>query len=87
MSFVAEMAISAGIGALKNEGKKLRKKDANDTGFDDAAGRSVEAIASGLETIDFSDIQSAKSLRSIGGALIAAGEKLQEEADRAEKGK
>lgn len=81
-----EIIISSGIAVLKNEGKKLRKRDADSVGADDAGGRSLEAIAAGLETVDFSNITSAKSLRNIGIAMVAAGEKLQEEAAKVEKG-
>ncbi len=79
MSMYVDLLKDVLIGYVRKEGKKLRAKDADNIGKDDAAGRSLEAIASGLDTIDFSHIQEAKSLRNIGVALEAVGLKLQEE--------
>ena len=83
----SEILKIAATTALRTEGKRLKKKDSNSSGSDDAGGRALEAIADGLDAMDFSNIDSAKSLRNIGAGLVAVGEKLQEEAERVEAGK
>lgn len=70
------------VSELKKQGKKLRDKDANTTGKDDAAGRSLEALADAVDAIEFTD--NPKSLNNIGKALEAAGKKLQTEAQNAQ---
>lgn len=70
---------------LRRQGKKLRDKDSNTTGNDDAGGRALEAIAEAIDTVELDEMTNPASLRNIGRALVAAGEKLQAEADRAEK--
>ncbi len=69
---------------LRAKGKQMQRKDANRSGADDAGGRSMEAIADAVDTIDLSGATNPKSLRNIGAALIAAGEKLTEEAETIE---
>lgn len=85
MSIYIDLLTGTVISYIKKEGKKLRDKDTNTTGGDDAGGRSLEAIAAGLETIDFSHIKEAKSLHNIGVALEVAGRKLQAEAANADQ--
>ena len=70
------------VSEIKNQGKKLRDKDANNTGGDDAGGRALEAIAEGIDAMDLSGITNPKSLRNIGKALEAAGKQIQAEAEK-----
>jgi hypothetical protein len=81
-AFIAQIAKQTLVGYVNGEGEKLCNKDADNVGKDDVAGRSLKAIASGIDAIDFTHLQDAKSLKNIGLALEAAGKKLQEEAGK-----
>lgn len=85
MSDFKDIGITIGknllIAELRKQGQKLINQDENKTGKDDAAGRSLLAIASALEAIEFTD--NPKSLANIGKALSAAGKTLQIEAKHA----
>ena len=82
MSLYIDLMKGTLVSYIKGEGGKLRRKDADNVGNDDAGGRALEAIAEGIDTIDFSHIQDAKSLKNIGIALEAVGKKLQDEAGK-----
>lgn len=71
------------VGMLNAQGAALRNKDTNNEGGDDAGGRALEIIATAIETVDFANIQDAKSLKNIGKTLEAIGKRLQLEAAKA----
>jgi hypothetical protein len=71
---------------IKAEGKKLRDKDANNTGKDDAGGRALEAIGAGIDAIQLGEMTNPASLANIGKVFVAVGNQLQAEADRALSG-
>lgn len=70
------------ISEIKDQATKLRKKDANDTGNDDAGARALDALAAGVELIDLTGVTNPKSLKNIGMVLVAVGQKLIDESDR-----
>ncbi len=76
---------SVAVEIIRTKAKSLKKRDTDNVGADDAGGRALDALASGLNTIDLSGATNPKSLRNIGLTLVAVGEKLQEEADTAEE--
>ena len=82
-----EFLQSAGAAAIRGEAKKLRNKDADFKGGDDAGATAMEVLATIVETADFGHIQDIKTIRNMGKMFEAVGKQLQAEADKADAGK
>ena len=75
---------SVGGDALKTQGKKLRAKDSNNTGPDDAGGMTLQVLGEFIKTTDFKDIKDAKSIKNIAKTLRMVADQLEDAADKAE---
>lgn len=76
-----QIAIDTGIAIMKREGKKLRDKDRNNQGKDDAAGLMLLASAKAMGEIDISNI-SETSLEEFANALEAAAKEIRRAAGK-----
>lgn len=74
---------SIGGETLKAQGKKLRAKDANNTGGDDAGGMALQVLGEFIKTTNFSDIKDAKSIKNIAKTLRMVADELENAADTA----
>lgn len=60
---------------MKSEGEKLIRKDKNDVGKDDAAGKSLKAIGAAVEVIEL-DTVNKETFRNMANGFRAAADEL-----------